>query len=405
MFNASVRKKTAENLAVLLADRVEIFVAIKKFETSQHSDVEHEVRAQVVRAALSMDLAEETATNALQSLADAANKAGQTLRWAQTELGVFRPLKKPDILASTALVTTGWLIETIFSTVSLFADGHLDLIPAMGFGATFSSVTVGLGIAAGGCLRYVGYRKKSPVQRSEYKFKRRLACFGFGAITSVEALMLLVGARVRVTGGHSDLFDFSDVGFFSTFGDGLALIIVVSAALSYAISILKGHSGFADIPDYADYADVDNQDFDDNAREIIEIAFDEIDRISEDAELAISEALDPEQDKDSLVEKIVRFNAAVENAKNELRAFAQYEWEQACYIAGEEVPKPKLSLSEFNKLLINPTIIEDIRPCQHLFDDLQHAQAEASAKVMTAHADYVASVQSVRFLPPQFPTE
>lgn len=402
MLDAPIAKKKTEDLAWLLEDRVEIFVSTEQHNSSQNVDVGHQAKAHVARATRSMELAADTTINALQTLADSANKAGQTLRWAQVDLGIYRPLKKPDWLASTALIVVAWMSETIFASISLI--DRLDVSLALGTAATFSTTMTGLGIAAGSCFRFVGFRKNSPARRSEHRLKSRLACFGFGSISCIAALLAYVGARVRVV-GHENIFDFSKVGAFATYSDALSIIISISAALSFGVSVLKGRFGFADVPEYEDYAGAYNQDFDEDARKITENGFDDIDQISEDAELAIFEALGPEQDKDTLLEQVTRFNAAVENAKNELRAFAKYQWEQACFIAGEEVPKPKVSFSEYNKLLIDPAIIQDIKPCQHLFDELRHAQAEASAKVMNAHAEYVASVQSVRFLPPQFPTE
>lgn len=347
-----------------------------------------------------MRMTAQNATNQLTSLGEIAHDADQGKRAFQSEHGIFRDLKRPDPLKTLTFLMFGWVTESIFTTVSLFADGHLDLIPAVGFAATFSTVNVGLGLAAGACLRYAKYHQNSPVVRSGDRLTRKTAFAGLLTILGIDALMIFAGGRVRVTGGHGEIFDFSNVGFFATFGDGLALVIMVAAALSCAIAVFKAHSGFADpIPEYSDYAGGADS-FDEDAEDIA-LGFQErIEEIAEDAEAGVFETTDAPEDQMELVRDVLHFNAEVQDAASDMRAFARAEWERYAYVKGEDVARKDFDASEFEALLIDVTTLKFADLQDDELEALRAAHATAMAEITNAYAGYSATARRSRVLPP-----
>lgn len=214
--------------------------------------------------------------------------------------------------------------------------------------------------------------------------------------------MIFVGGRVRVTGGHEGVFRFSDVPVSATFGDGLALVIMVAAALSFALAAFKGYRGFADpIPGHADHAGWTAADFDELGEEIVEGGLERVDLIYEDAEEAIRAATEPPEDAVELEEDTLRFNAAIDDAKDELRAFAAAAHERRDFVAGEQTPLRDIDLSGFEALRIDIDVVPNSLACAGLLEALAEAHARASAEIATAHAAYVAASKGYRVPPPQ----
>lgn len=402
MMSASILAKKNERLASLRTVKAELDVQIIELNRLDAPEKATQAASRQQSAVRLMQMIATNVSNRLAALADTAHEADQGKRRFQVETGIFRDLKRPDALMSSFLVMLGWLVETIFTTVSLFADGHHDLILAMGFAATFSTVNVGLGLCAGACLRYVGYRADSPVERPKEVRISKIALAGFLSVLVVDAVMIFVGGRVRVSGNHHSIFDFSEVSLGATFGDGLALIVMVAAALSFAISAYKGYQGFTDPdPDYADYAGRTAAESNEDAEDIVQSALDQIEDIFEDAESPVLDDQEARDDQLALAEDVLRFNADVEDAKGELEVFAQAEWNRQSFIEGTEVERPYLDIRDFETLLIDPdTVCLPPAPQDIPLDPLRQAHVEATASITTAFAEYMSAVQGFRVLPP-----
>ncbi|MEM1372275.1 MAG: hypothetical protein AAGG72_08645 [Pseudomonadota bacterium] len=343
-----------------------------------------------------------TAETRLVQQADAVKAAEQVLRGFQAENRITRPLKTPDGLKTVGLLMPTWLLETVFASTGLVADGYIDVVPALGFAVTFSTANVCLGLALGYTLRFVSYRSRAATKSLGDAWTRWSARIGCGALSAISAVMVYAGGRVRVTGGkHDGLFDFSEVPFSATFNDSFSLVIMVVAGLSIAVAALKGYSGFADpIPDYADHAGAGNELVED-AQWLAEDALEEISEIAEDTE---DDILDGQPDADVLAKlatEIAAFNAQVDDAIADLAVIAQDEWQRRCYAAGEELPAPELDMSALDAMRIDPDILNDADVAATPLDRLHSARTEASSRVSTAHTAFLAKVSAFRapFIP------
>lgn len=396
MFKSLVQSKAAKYVADLRDAAIGIVAQLTELSRVDRLDVERQAMSRAEGAANRMRAIATDAETRLANLAAAAREADQTKRSFQAQHGIVRDLKRPNALVATFLVMLGWLIESVFTATGLFADGHVDLIPAMGFAVTFSTANVGLGLAAGFCLRYLSYRGLHSSTSSTYLYIRGFAAAGLILLVALILLMIFVGGRVRVTGGHDGIFDFSEATFAATFGDGLALVIMVSAGLSFAISVFKGFCGFADpIPGYADHSGREIAGIDDAAYDLASEAEDQISDIRDDIEDEVFELIEGEQDEIELLEDVLAFNVDVLNAKDAVRVFAHTEWESRSFIEGKSIPRSVLNMDALDALLIDADAVMSgpVRP--EILDSVREAHAEATGRIWTAYAAYQAEIRRV----------
>lgn len=396
MFESHIHAHVASALKGLRATLVGLsarFFEQNRFDTPE---IERKINGIGDSAANMMRVSASNVEARLEELAETGRNADQIKRLFQAEHGILRDLKQPDPLITAFLVMLGWLLECVFTAIGLFADGHVDLIPALGFAITFSTVNVGLGLAAGSCLRYVGYRSQNPVQLPRYKRTRQIALAGFLCILAVDVVMIFTGGRVRTTGGHDAIFDFSQTSFPATFGDGLALVIMIVAALSFGISVMKGRAGFSDpLPEYSDHAGRIDLGIDEEAEDIATSAQELVDEIYESAEEDILDLLDEVNDGVDLVKDTYAFEAEIQNAKDDTRVAAHQAWERDSFIQGKSVPRPSLNTDAFDALSIDLESLANDIPDQAVLDELRTAHADATARIGTAYAAYSANVRNV----------
>lgn len=338
----------------------------------------------------------------LRSLVQADRRASDAERLFRDKFGITRELKRPNLLGTTALISTFWTIETAFTAVSLVADGHVEPFTGLGFGATFSTVNVGLGLGGGYLARHIGYREHCLTSSKRDRKTEALAIGGVSAFALAHLLMVFVGGRTRVLGGeHAGIFDFSEVGFLETFNDGLALVIMVSAVLSFLMSALKGYGGLTDpIPGYADHAGKTGEEILRTAREIVDSATEEIEEIAADAEDDLQELWSVPDDLQDLLEEILKFNSQVDIGKDDVRVRLVREWEERCIAANETVPRPRIDFSAFDALKIEPDRLLTLAPHRELMDTLHQARAEANSTIMAAFAAFTADTHRGVVLPP-----
>ncbi len=185
---------------------------------------------------------------------------------------ITRPVHIPDLFSTGLIIGSCWLLEGGVSTGLFMADG-IELIPAMATGFAVAGVNLITSCTMGFFgLRYFVHKIK----------QIRFAAYGgFGIGVLMLGLLHFGAARSRVMGGHGDIFDFSEIGVFSTFGDYFAMALFVLGVISSVIAIYKGLHGFADCyPEYQKIFEdthqaIDNaaEDFYATSSETIEEAF------------------------------------------------------------------------------------------------------------------------------------
>lgn len=338
----------------------------------------------------------------LQKLAERKLQAQSNERTFQAERNIYRPVKFPDILTTILLSVFGAVAETIMTSTGLVADGHVEPIVGFGFGLMFSSVTVALGLMTGYfCLRYINYKTHATVLNPTDLTKRHMARFGLGSSLLTLLIMVFTAARVRITGGHDNLFSFDEVSFAATFNDGLAIVIMIVAVLSYCIALWKGHSGFSDPePDYADHAGFANEEIDELAEEIVEDTLDDIDDTFEAAEDFIMSSSPSPEDETEIFSEIQNHNDAVIEEKLKAEVFFQQECERAEFIQQEKMDRPNLDFDVFDQLLIKTNALKPTESHNKILSELKQAHSVAITTIHEAYAEYKANSQALPITPP-----
>lgn len=401
MFNAANEARAGDTLKLLLRRNSVLSAEILDVFNMDVDERSSRGRSRVESAANLMRMLPDTIRPALDDLATSQENAAQAERLFRFTNKITRALKKPDVLGTMAMVTVGWTAETVLATVSLAADGHVDVVTAMGIGAAFSTANSGVGLATGQALRFANYRNQADNSRKGDRLVRGFGIGGVAGLLGTAALLLFTAARVRVTGSHDSVFDFTDVGVFATFNDAFAIIIAATAALSFGIAVAKGYSGFSDpILGFADHVGTAGAKIPEQAQDLVEDALEQLDDIAEAAEEDVLALWDDADEIDALVKDILDFNASIEIAKAELRVFVIRDWEEHSIVADAVLPRPEMDFSAFDALHIDPSQLSFAEPQQALIDQLRAAHAEAAAQIMTLSSAFSATTQTGVVLSP-----
>lgn len=368
----------------------------RKVLANANQSTPEKIDAQQEDAAQSIERVVGSTANVLTNMADAAGLANRSLRNFQAENRLTRPVHEPNPLVTALLLMIGWVVETVFTATGLFADGHVGIVPALGFAVTFATVNIGIGLAAGFTLRFVNFRQNAIMWTPGIRWVRWTARGAFGVLLGVAAVMIFTGGRVRVTGGHEAVFDFGSVSFGATFNDGLALVVMVAAALSVAVAVAKGFSGFSDpVPGYAVHAHAGDAILG-AAEDHVEDALEDIAEIAEAAEEDILDGLVDPDKVQSLVDTIVRHNGHLDEDRAWLASFAEECWQRDCHVAGREVGREPLRTPRLDALEIDPAELDAVQSAIPDLERLRQARRDANARIAEAHSAFLAEVGATR---------
>ena len=397
--SALIEQDKQKRLAPLQEEHGELSNALAEFESTDPDAEIASSRNTVETAARQMEMIADRCVHVITNMAQKACAAEALKRKFQADNNVFRDVKAADLLPVMALISLFFTLETGITALSLFADGHMDLAPAMGFAAMFSLINITLGLGAGFTARFIGYRANHARQLAEYQLVRNMAIGGVAAMVLLHILILFIAGRVRVTGSHGAVFDFSDADFFATFGDGMGLLIMIAAMLSFSVSMYKGFNALLDrIPEYDEYAP--KVDFDAQAASQAEQAIDHIDDIFDDTELQVDDLLDEQEEAIDLPKDISDFNADVMRERGKHKVFALSVYEREKFIqTGGKIKPPAFDLTDFDALLLKPPVKTRASLDKSLLSDLQAAQSKAASRITDALSQYHAEVQAFRTPP------
>ncbi|MEM7530402.1 MAG: hypothetical protein AAF416_22660 [Pseudomonadota bacterium] len=233
------------------------------------------------------------AQQALEGLATKRDAAGGYYRLIQATYQTFRPPKLTDWMNTVLVIIPFWLLEGGMAGAILIAEGRMDVFAGLGYGLIFALVNILLGVLIGYLpLRHLSYR--TPLDLSDPDANqnltantllvRGLSAFGVGVGLAAEAVLVFGAARLRALGSHEGVFDFSEIGFWETFDDSLAIIVVVIGVCSVILAMMKGYSGLTDpIPGYAEAYLSATAEIDDAAEDIIDEAEQAIGKLGDTA--------------------------------------------------------------------------------------------------------------------------
>ena len=356
--------------------------------------------------------------DALAKLAGRRMAAGDAFRLMQASHSAYRLPKTPDWLNTVSLAAVAWSLEGAAAGAALVSEGRMDVPAGLAYGLIFALVNIILGLLIGYLpLRYLSYRSPLDLSASDGDARpdrrasliRKLSAFGLTAGLVTEAVLIFGAARLRALGSHEGVFDFSDVGFWATFDDSLAIIIAVIGVCSVTLAVLKGFSGIDDpIPGFQDAYRQATADVDEAAEEIADQAEDEIrdrsDAALEAAEGALVTAREALEDGTGryaeVARRIDRFNDDVRNARDAAQAQARQDRGVASYVTGRTQALPTRFDPEPYDDLIQPGIEDEAAKfCSALADRIapvEAALAELEATRQRCFAEIRAALAAFR---------
>lgn len=339
------------------------------------------------------------------------SKRAEYLRFLQWSHNAARPAKLPDPLDTIFVAMVFVLLEGGMTSMMMISEGKMDVMAGIGYGLIFASVNVIVGIVGGFfCLRYVNYKLSAPNPEPQDKRTRLIARVGYSIVLSVLAILVFCAARVRSLGSHEHIFSFDEIGFMSTFNDGIAVIIIVIGAVSSILAIWKGYSGLSDpVPGLSSarrHAEtLINEDgmiaLDALADSMSEIVEDALESAEDDLKLAKKAISTRTKSLLHLTDTVKRHNTSIEDARAKLQVFAHQHSSMIHRVKRSEAPvSVSFDESVFNAMSISPDVLSsfetqtsqsEVNKLQSDMAELLNALGDALAKIELARTEFLAS--------------
>lgn len=349
-------------------------------------------------AAADIEAAQKRGIAGLEKAAKTRIEAEQEYRRFQLNNAITRPVRRPDIVITCAILLICLLIEGGMAGALFIADGHMDIV--QGFVSGF--VLAGVNIIAGHVIgffpgRYLGFRIHSTQARPFDGFIRFAAFTGIIASAAAVLLLHFGAARVRVTGDFHGIFNFDTVSFAATFNDYYALALILLGIVTACVSVFKGRHGIADpIPGYTAVANDCDQVICESAGELYDDSIDDIEDCYEDALERLEDIRasvkqtqhDNRAQRLDLHEAIAAHNDEVQSAIDTVRDMRNSYRAAQHFIAQKDVVSDPDDAAVFTPLFIDHTE----RPvAESLNQDEDSAQAEARL-----HSVYREAISALR---------
>lgn len=335
----------------------------------------------------------------------------------QVENGITRDARQPDVTMTLLILQCGFLAEGLLGGALFIADGHFDLLTSFATGFAIAGINALAACAAGYFGgRYIGYRIDAITPLLRDQAIRMLAWLGLIVMLCGLAVLHFGAARVRVTGKHSGLFDFSTVSFADTFNDYFALGLITVGVVGAAIAFFKGRNGLSDpIVGYSQVA----RDTELHCKQAAENLYHDAIAHIETMQAAACETVEGRfdetqkrgqhyrQERYALAERISRHNDQLDHMVEVLHGMQSKEQDTDAFIRQSAPPATSLDVTGFDALrlpvLVDEQALLDIADETHpddLLDAIEQASQEALAQIEKA---YNAFLMPVTAYSPIFP--
>lgn len=398
----SVAQLFAESLSGLRDSKHRVDVQIQELEAGKHAAPPIDLKALAGEFGARMDEAAIEAAAKLHSLIDLKTKAAKELRRFQMERSLARSATQPDWLKTALVLQLCILAEGLFTSVLMIGDGKMDTVSGTTYGLSVAAINVAAGVVTGFLgLRYANYRLEAEKPKTTDSIVRMVARSGLAVSAAAHVLLHFSAARVRATGAHSGLFDFTEIGLVETFNDYYAIGILVVGAISSIVAIYEGYCALSDAePGYTRAIQEAEggplqaaDDLCDAYLGVIETHLEAGSERIESADTTFDDAADAFASRHSKVrEAISAHKRRVETTKDHLRAVIANERKSFERLHQEPFPDNQPSLDEFDLL-----IIPDLGGLPHEPNEAQTSCAsidEAIADLEARHDLAVASLEA-----------
>ena len=364
-------------------------------ETTAHSETEIKNTSDIAIAML------------LNVLFQARTAACRELRFFRVANLIQHSAASPLVVNTLLVITPLFSLEGIAMGITMMSAGDMNPIPALGYGLVFSAVNVALAVSAGFfCTRYLTYRLHNKYADEQDAKIRDLAKYGLAAHFGLLLLLVFSTLRVRATGHHEGIFDFSVVSLPETFDNGFTLAILAISFLSTIVGVYEGRHGFSDIvPGYSAVQRRAETHVDDQAQDLVDNTLESMGEHTDDSIEELSERIHQRKsDFDSYNAEIhdlhaafIEFNNDVLTDKDEVRVYGQEQSEI------DALPPYASRLDAFDSLLLSTAILpQALKDMEDVCSDgligrLNRAYEQASAQVIAAHAEFLTRKPSIEF--------
>lgn len=388
-------------LADLTTENSVIRQQIASYEAHNDAAEEGRISRKCKNAVRAMILRADSTELSLVGLADAKHDQEQISRFVQAETGVYRQPYKPDLAVVAATFGVCGVIETVFTTFTIAADGSAGILSAAATGLVTTSVNLGMGCFGGYASRYIGYGASKPIRKNSDFIKHYLGT-GVSSISLLGAgLMSFGAARVRAVGDHKGILDFDKVSLFATYNDHLSLATSIIGLLVFGVSFLKGRVSLVDKhPQLAEIARDLSNDTDHDAIEVTQSALEAVDQILSDVENAFIVSTPLAEEQTDIDASIIDHVSNIKTAKDECLTVHAQEHQRECFVKGRASALPEFDLSEFDRLQDGLELRPRFKPNEDGLEAVKTAHSQSVTKILQAHADYLASSKSYRVSPP-----
>lgn len=310
-----------------------------------------------------------------------------------------------DLLAFMGKFVGFTVVEGIAAGFIIGIGGSMAPFEAFAYGLVFAAALNMVGVAAGFFgWRYIPYRQFARTPVPTDALIRNAAKYWFYACLVIGVYIILIGVRVRATGGHTDIFDFQSTPLLASFSNGLSNLVVVIALLGFVASIYEGVNGILDRPDfnrrYEQATDgINGQAFDvaSDQIEAVESLVDEtLERLEDARQDATERANSLASEIQSIKGDMIEHNRLVGlSASNVLE-----QAERVAYVEGISVSSVlgNVDMQAFDAQMLSLNRLAEI-PIPSVDDDvwitatnrIQQARSEAIQNVERAYDEFISS--------------
>ena len=415
----SIEQEMQSVIASISAGRAAIQNDIRQLEHEAAPPSVPELDRQIDQAFETVRKAIEDAQAALAKLSVRRQAKAQYFRLLSWLSGVTRNVITPDPYNTAFIIMIFWLLEGVLTAAMLVMGGMIGIFAGLAYGLIFALVNTIVSVLTGFYgLRYMGYRAKSPEPEEEDGAIRRIALGGTLFALATLLMTIFSAARVRALGTHHGIFDFEAVGFFQTFDDAIAIVIIVIGLASSFIGVIKGYNGFADPVPGLSRAKRDAEDgVNERAQDIVDdysgLADDKVESTAERVEVSVDDISDVTaegRERFSQTSAAVEaYNDDIQQAKGDLSAKHNLRVRIKEELTGKTCACPPLDLSGLDALRIDPPSLNlldkhpdmsaDIERLRGRVSDLEAFRDQAIIQIKTAHAEFLASAPDLDIFP------
>jgi hypothetical protein len=326
-------------------------------------------------------------------------------RQMQAEHGLTREAYQPDTLKTVLIIQACIIVEGLLTAGIMLSDGKMDVIGGLSYGFSVAGINIATGVIAGFfALRWANWKNNSEFQTKRDYIIRLFARMAFAAFLSVMAVLHYAAARVRATGSSSDIFDFSEIGFFAPFNDYYAIAIIVAGTLGGILAIYEGYQGLSDkVPTYTKARKEAEESYDGQAENLYEKALDQLDRLYfesrhkiEDIEQTQEQVfLDYQNACIALNDATLDHNNAIDDAMDRVRSFEAKNLKMLQFFVQKKIENAPIDYEAFEHLRLDEVSIPQTSDlstleCDQptaLLNELDTAYDQAAAAIDAAYQE------------------